>query len=236
MTLYDYGTRMPLAIRWPKGGVQGGRVVSDFMCFPDFAPTFLEAAGLPIPADMTGRSLLPILQSPKSGRIEAARDRVHVGRERHDTFRHQEGFEQPVGYPMRAVRTDEWLYIRNFHPERVPSADHPKASDSDFGASKDFLRDHATDPAVVPYHQRAYGLRPAEELYRVTNDPFQLTNLAGEAAHAAKKRELHADLDAWMRRVGDPRSGTLEEGDVFDRYPPRFKPKTPKPPTAAPAP
>ncbi len=227
-TLYDYGTRMPLVIRWPNGGVRGGRVVSDFVQHTDFAPTFLQAAGLPIPPDMTGRSLLPILTSRKSGRIEGRRDRVHIGRERHDIFRREPGNPDFLGYPMRAVRTEQYLYIRNFHPERVPAADAPRTSDSDEGASKMFLREHRDDPAVARFHQLAYGLRPEEELYHVTDDPFQLNNLADDARHGRKKKELRADLDAWMKRAGDPRAGTLEQGDVFDRYPPRVaKPKTP---------
>jgi len=43
--LYEYGTHAPLAICWPAR-VKGGRVVNDLISFVDFAPTFLEAAGL----------------------------------------------------------------------------------------------------------------------------------------------------------------------------------------------
>ncbi|MHC4620585.1 MAG: sulfatase-like hydrolase/transferase, partial [Planctomycetota bacterium] len=58
--LYDLGVRMPLAVRW-GGRVRGGRVVDDFISLTDLAPTFLEAAGLQVPAQMTGRSLVDIL-------------------------------------------------------------------------------------------------------------------------------------------------------------------------------
>ena len=64
--LYEHGTHMPLAIRWPAK-VKGGRTVDDFASQVDLAPTILAAAGLPIPEAMTGRSLLPTLARDKSG-------------------------------------------------------------------------------------------------------------------------------------------------------------------------
>ena len=66
--LYDLGTRMPLAIRWPKR-IPGGRTVDDFVNLTDLAPTFLEAAGLTPPEAMTGRSLL------QSAGLDEVRDR-----------------------------------------------------------------------------------------------------------------------------------------------------------------
>ena len=64
-TLYDWGVRMPLAIRWKQ--IPGGRTVDDFFLLTDLAPTFLQAAELPIPAATTGKSLLPLLTSTKQG-------------------------------------------------------------------------------------------------------------------------------------------------------------------------
>ena len=72
-SLYDLGTQVPLAIRWPQGIATRGRVVDDFVSLPDLAPTFLEVAGVPIPANMTANSLSPILKSDASGLIEPQR-------------------------------------------------------------------------------------------------------------------------------------------------------------------
>jgi len=78
-TLYDAGTRVPLAICWPAKA-PGGRTVEDFISHCDFAPSFLEAAGLkPLP-EMTGRSFLDVLVSGKSGRVDPRRDHVFTGR------------------------------------------------------------------------------------------------------------------------------------------------------------
>lgn len=61
-TLYDQGTRVPLAVRWGSA-VKGKRQVADFVSLCDLAPTFLEAAGVKSPVQMTGRSLMPLLRS-----------------------------------------------------------------------------------------------------------------------------------------------------------------------------
>ncbi len=80
--LYDLGTHVPLAVRWPVR-VPGGRIVKDFVSLQDLAPTFIEAASLTPPSEMTGHSLIGILTSDRSGRVESERDHVLTGKERH---------------------------------------------------------------------------------------------------------------------------------------------------------
>lgn len=215
--LYDWGTRMPLAIAWP-GKIPPNRLITDFVSLTDLAPTFLEAAGVPIPNEMTGRSLLPALLSEKSGRVEEDRDRVFFGRERHDRFRIEDG--QSVGYPSRGVRNAQFLYIRNFKPDRVPGGDSPDVNeDNDRGPAKSFLVTNKTDPAVEPFYTRAYAKRPAEELYDLSSDPGQVNNVAGESAYAGPQSELRAELDKWMTQINDPRRPGSDNPDIFDSYP-----------------
>ncbi len=223
MNVYDYGTRLPLAMRWPAR-VPGGRTVDDFVSHTDFAPTILEAAGLQPPSDMTGRSLLPLLTSGKSGRIEPARDRVFVGRERHDIFRPgPEG--NFLGYPVRALRTEEFLYILNFAPDRVPAADSLPVGDADRGPTRSFFAEHRDDPKIAPLHRLSFGLRPAEELYELATDPEQMNNVAGQPRYAAAQRKLRAELEKSMKDLRDPRA--FGQGDTFDRYPPRQRKAAP---------
>lgn len=59
--MYEESIRMPFLVRWP-GVVKPGSVQAAMGINPDFAPTFLEAAGLPVPADMQGRSLMPLFK------------------------------------------------------------------------------------------------------------------------------------------------------------------------------
>jgi len=58
--MYEPSIRMPFLVRW-QGAVKPGTVQQALTINPDFAPTFLEAAGLPVPSDMQGRSLVPLL-------------------------------------------------------------------------------------------------------------------------------------------------------------------------------
>lgn len=209
--LYDWGTRLPLAVRWPAR-VKRGKVIHDFVSFADFAPTFLEAAGLsPRPA-VTGRSFLDLLISDKAGQVEMKRDRVFTGRERHAFCR-----KGGLGYPCRAIRTHRFLYIRNFHPERWPAGDPELYGDIDGSPSKSFVMANRDASNVSHLFELAFGKRPAEELYDLQNDPNQMTNVARLPEYAEAKKKLTADLDKWMKETGDPRA--FGKGSEWDRQP-----------------
>jgi arylsulfatase A-like enzyme len=212
--LYDAGTRQPLAVRWPAR-VRAGQTSDAYVSFEDFAPTFLEAAGLkPLPA-MTGRSFLDVLTT---GRSAVPRDRVFVERERHANVR-----KGDLGYPCRAIRTREFLYIRNFHPERWPAGDPElwKAvgpfGDIDPGPSKEGVLKGRDDPKLARFFGLACGKRPAEELYDVNKDPYDLANLDDRPEYRSAKENLHAELERWMRDTGDPRAAG--DDDRWDRFP-----------------
>ncbi len=211
--LYDAGTRQPLAVRWPAK-VKAGRRSDAFISFQDFAPTFLEAAGLkPTPA-MTGRSFLDLL----TGDSSVVRDRVFLERERHANVR-----KGDLSYPSRAIRTKEFLYIRNFHPERWPAGDPElwKAvgpfGDIDGGPTKDVILERRNDPKIMHFFELACAKRPAEELYDLAKDPYQLTNVAEKAEYATAKQKVRGELDRWMRDTADPRA--QGDGDRWDRFP-----------------
>jgi arylsulfatase A-like enzyme len=59
--IFEESLRTPLLVRWP-GVARPGSVNRDMVSNLDFAETFLEAAGQPVPADMQGRSLVPLLE------------------------------------------------------------------------------------------------------------------------------------------------------------------------------
>jgi len=198
--LYDSGTRMPLAISWPAA-VRGGRVVDDFVSHTDFAPTFLAAAGLAIPESMIGRSLLPLLQSKKAGIVEKERDRVFTGRERHTQMR-----AGGVGYPMRAVRTRDFLYVRNYETDRWPSGDPPHFGDIDNGPSKEFVVSHKDSPEFGRFYQLACAKRPAEELYDLKLDSAQQVNVAREPKYASSRAKFSKMLDDGLKKGQDPRA------------------------------
>jgi arylsulfatase A-like enzyme len=211
--VYDGGTRVPLAVRFPKR-VKPGVTYDDFVVLTDLAPTLLEAAGVKPHAAMTGRSLMPLL----AGQRQAGRDTVFLERERHAQVRRGD-----LSYPARAVRTKEFLYIRNLRPDRWPAGDPEMYfavgdfGDIDGGPSKDLLLARRSDPAIAPYFTRATGKRPAEELYDLRKDPHQLENVAAKPEYAKAKGTLRAALDTWLRETGDPR--IISDDDRWDRYP-----------------
>lgn len=208
--LYDYGMRMPLAISWPKG-IRDGRVVHDFTNLIDLAPTFLEAAGLKLPPDMTGKSLLALLTSGKQGWVESGRDATYFGREAHSVYASIS--ENRRGYPSRAIRTKDFLYIRNFAPDRWPMGREFK--DVDPSPTRTYMLEHKEE---IP---RLYGLsfakRPAEQLYDLKKDPEQMVNVASQAKYKSQKQKLSARLERYLKQTNDPRMGS--DGDVFDNYP-----------------
>lgn len=218
--LYDMGVRVPLAIRWGEK-VKGNRQIEDFVSLTDLAVTFLGAAGVDIPEQMSGRSLEPILLSDKEGWIEAERDHVIFGKERHTPAQLAPSTK---GYPSRGIRTKNYIYIRNIYPELWPAgvpegATHPLNSfaDSDNGPTKTFLIEHAKEPEYKRFYQWSFAKRPAEELYDIKTDPYQIQNLADSPAYASIKKDLSNKLNGRLRATNDPR--IIGGGEKFDTYP-----------------
>lgn len=219
--LYDSGTHAPLAIHWKAAG-KAGRRVTDFVSLADLAPTFLEVAGVAVPEAMTGRSLLGILRSASSGRVDPGRDHVLTGRERHGQTQEK---PNPGGYPMRAIRNDGFLYIRNFEPDRWPGGcpDPDRAfngrayGDCDDSPTKSLVIEHRDDPQFRRFYQLAFEKRPAEELYDLRKDPDQLHNVAGQPEYAETQRRLADRLRKELEATADPR--VLGDGVPFDTYP-----------------
>ncbi|MEZ4712812.1 MAG: sulfatase [Caldilineaceae bacterium] len=231
--LYDIGCEVSLAARWP-GRIPAGRVIDDFVNLMDVAPTFLDAADVAIPNSMTARSLLPILESAESGQIEAERTFVITGRERH-VGNAREGF---LPYPQRAIRTENFLYVHNFAPDRWPMGD-PKGLDDLHAAAPEFaaLRDntrtayadldasptkawmihHRAEPAVQPLFELGFGKRPQEELYDLRVDPHYMHNLAHNPEYDAVREELATQLMQVLRQQDDPR--IMEEPCRFEHAP-----------------
>jgi len=228
--LYDHGVNVALIARGP--GVKPGRVVDDFVNMMDIAPTFLEAGGVKIPEVMTGRSFMNVLHSEKAGLVDAGRTWVVTGRERHvDIAR-----EGNLPYPHRALRTKEFLYIRNFAPDRWPmgspkftgKADMPASdvieqntyaafADMDASPSKAWLVGQFGEQRWQWNYDYAFAKRPAEELYDLKNDPDETRNVAADPAYTDRKRELSEQLMKILKDAKDPR--VLGDGLTFERPP-----------------
>jgi arylsulfatase A-like enzyme len=228
--LYDFGTSVSLAIRW--GSAPGGRVVDDLISLTDLAPTFLELGKVPVPGTMTGRSLVELLQSDKSGQLDPSRTAVFVGRERHV----ENARADFMPYPQRAIRTHDFLYIVNFRPDRWPLGDPYRLHgtnpptvtevteetrvtlpDEDAGPTKAWLVGVRNDPQWKSHFDWVYGKRPREELYDLRTDPHQVRNVATDPAFADVRAALETRLMNELKQTGDPR--LVDDGRFFETPP-----------------
>jgi len=224
--VHDFGSRVLLALRWP-GRIGSRRVVDMPVSLVDLAPTFLAAAGLESPDQPNGQNLLPALAE---GADDAGlRGWALIGREVHV----RSARSSSLPYPVRAIRTAGFLYVRNFKPDRWPMGEPLGAEgdrmpafeqlvedtraaypDIDGSPTKAWLVRHRDEPSLRQARSLAWELRPAEELYELRSDPHQLRNLAADPEFAAQKQDLRELLMAELRKNDDPR---LE--DAFDRPP-----------------
>jgi N-sulfoglucosamine sulfohydrolase len=206
-TLYEYGVRIPLAMYWSKMP-KPSRTIDDFVSLIDIAPTFLAAAGVDIPQVMTGKSLLPILNATADGQVDPTRDAAFVGYERHAGGIR----EGNLAYPSRAIYTSDFTYIRNYFPERWPVGDPPGYVES----IPWLLQDPVTHQFLEPYFSLVTAKRPAEELYDLRADPYQLKNVIDDPNYSATLSELRARLTEYLVQTGDPVQ--LSGKDVFSQY------------------
>jgi arylsulfatase A-like enzyme len=212
--LYDGGTHLPLAIRWPMK-IKAGTRIESFVNLQDIAPTLLEATGLTPPAEMVGRSLVSLASGAEK---DGQRSMVFLERERHANVR-----QGDLSYPSRAVRTKDFLYVRNLRPERWPAGDPVmwkavgEFGDCDAGVVKEVILSQREEPRMKPFFQLCFGLRPTEELYDVRNDPGQTNNLAGTSKFSDVQKTLQQELATWMRRTSDPRLNP--DDDRFEKAP-----------------
>ncbi len=169
-TLLDTGTGVFLFMRWPRAGWRTGDTDA-LVSHVDVLPTVLAALGAAPEPQMAGRSFLPLLEGADTHR-EAV-------------FSEKTFFQ--IYDPMRAVRTRDWLYIKNFELCRW----------SEVGL------DCLGSGSVGELGERWAGGHPADELYAGT-DPWGERNLADDPAHAETLRGLQAALGRWMRRTRDP--------------------------------
>ena len=222
--VHDFGSAVPLILRWP-GRIEAGRVEKTPVSLIDLAPTFLAAAGTESPDDPDGQNLLPALAK---GAAEKLRGWALIGREVHVGG----GREDYMPYPVRALRTPDFLYVKNFKPERWPMGD-PKAAagdampdaktldntraayaDIDASPTKTWLIHNRFKEGLETILREAWEKRPEEELYILSEDPHQIRNVATDPAHAATLEKLRAQLMAELEAKQDPRLT-----DAFDRPP-----------------
>ena len=210
---YDNADHLPLAIMWPKGIAKPGRVVDDYVSFIDFAPTFIEVAGIAPSASgmaaITGRSLTEIFKSDKSGRVIPQRDHVLLAKERNDV-----GRPNDEGYPIRGIVKDGMLYLHNFETNRGPGGVAETGyKDTDDSPTKTAVLATEKVPELKHIFAASFGTLPADQLFDLRRDTDCMTNLAATVSFAKLQKQLFDEL----KQQGDPRM--LGKGHIYDEYP-----------------
>ena len=190
---YLHSTRTPLIVRWP-GVTKPGAVDADhFVGGIDLMPTLLEAAGVPPPEGMDGRSAVPLLRGEKQ-----------QGRERVFTQMHETAGRNK--YPMRCVHDPRYGYIWNGWSD----GETVFRNESQAGLTMKAMRAAAAKDPQIAARVKLFLYRVPEELYDYANDPDALHNLAGDPAHRETLRRLRGELLEWMKLTEDPQRGEYQ--------------------------
>ena len=192
--LYDEGIHVPFVVRGP--GIDKGGVRADLIEHIDLAATSLAVAGIEVPKWMQGRNVLAT-DYAKRDAVFAARDRCDETMDR-----------------IRGVRTERYKYVRNYLSDR-PHLQPNRYKDDKAVVQK--LRQLHAAKALDDLTERLLfgGKRPAEELYDLTADPFEVTNLAADPMHKAVLEAMRTKLADWEDRTGD-RGRTPEPMAMYD--------------------
>ena len=199
--LYDEGLHVPLVIAGPS--IKPGQVRKDLVEHIDIAALSLRLAGIEIPRYMQARDIL--------GRDYTKRTAVFFARDRCD---------ETVDY-IRGLRTARYKYIRNLLPNR------PHLQPNRYKDGKDILKALRKAHAAGTLNETQALLfaptRPEEEFYDLTEDPFEVRNLAGDPQHQTQLKKLRRRLDEWIERTNDqgPESEAMYDSNmaVFSNSP-----------------
>jgi arylsulfatase A-like enzyme len=184
--LYDGGTHVPLIVAHFKDGkpVNGGEVNTDLISGLDIGTTSLGLAGIEIPENMEG---IDFLAKDFNGReyVISSRDRCDFSIDR-----------------IRAVRSKEFKYIRNFMTDRP----YMQKSYMDVDSvpcvlrMKELYKENKLNEVQARFMSDE---RPAEELYDLNNDPFEIVNLANDPAYSDVLNQYKTILEQWVEKTND---------------------------------
>jgi N-sulfoglucosamine sulfohydrolase len=187
--LYDSGARVPLVVSWPgkiKAGVRSQAMVS----WVDLLPTLLDAAGVPSPDGIDGRSFLPVL----SGEAASHRDRIyttHTGDGALNVF------------PIRALRFESFKLIHNLRPDAWFTNHSDRFRKDGAGAFWNSWDAAAKrDPSAKQILDRYYT-RSEWEFFDLNADPRELHNQIDRQEYEAVIDVMKKELAAWIREQGD---------------------------------
>lgn len=206
--LYDSGLNIPLIIKWPRN-IKSGTVNDQLISSIDFGPTVLSLAGVKVPVHMQGRPFLGEQTAEPRPYVFGARDRV------------DESYDM-----IRSVRSKNYLYIRNFYPNEPFNIWVPYLNKMPI--MQEMMRLNAEGKLNSDQKKWMADTRPAEELYDVKADPYQLNNLAENQKYKKELNELRNQQENWTLTTHD--LGHMNEPEMIEQmWPGGKQPVTDKP-------
>lgn len=197
-TNWDTGLHTALIARW-TGRIPAGVRTDALVQYADILPTLVECAALETTAEFDGTSFRSVLLGESNTHREYA-------------FGMHNNLPEGPAYPIRSITDGEFHFIRNLVPEEVYIEKHLMGTQGDGALNNPYwstwVWNASTDAHTYELVSR-YLHRPGEELYRLTSDPFEMHNLAGDPEFTDIQRRLSNELDRWMAAEGDP--GVLQD-------------------------
>jgi len=223
---YEAGVHVPLVIDW--GNKISHRIEKNVFSTVHLMPTLLEAAQIDFSnthLPMEGSSILEILLGNKLE--NPAMGVAYSGRERHTSARFNN-----LGYPIRAMRTNDYLIIRNFEADRWPAGDTLLLADDgqqlrpiedvfcdiDGSPTKQYLIQNRDKEKINNYYQMAVEKRPEWELYNIKKDPDCLVNLSRVHEHRSVFKSLSNQMNNYLIQTQDPRM-MKDTYELYETYP-----------------
>ncbi|MCF6352155.1 MAG: sulfatase [Cyclobacteriaceae bacterium] len=206
---YDSGLKVPFLVRFPHN--KTARQTDELISFVDLAPTVLSLAGIQVPDYMQGRAFLGTHK--KAG---TARNYVFGSGDRFDDYSDR----------IRTVRDKNYLYVKNYYPELPAYKDVTYRKNIDMMNTLLSLRDEGSLNGPTARWFKPH--KPAEELYDVNADPYNMHNIINDSAYANKRKEMQMALKNWLTTVGD-KGAEVELDLLYKMWPEGVQPITNSP-------
>ena len=191
-TVYDTGLHVPFIAVWPDK-IKPGTVCDALISFVDVTPTFIGVAGGEAPQNLDGNSFLAVLV----GKEKSFRDTIYAS--------HTRDGDMNV-FPQRCVRDSRYKYVLNLNPENLWTTHFTKVPgipESHKEVWDTWVQKARTDPQAAKLVDTIEH-HPAEELYDLQADPYELNNIADKPEAASILKSMRQQLKDWMVSQNDP--------------------------------
>ena len=185
--MYEESLRTPLLIAYP-GHIQPGTVCNKLVQNIDYAPTFLDLAGISKPKELPGRSLTPLFKA--GDKVKGWRNSIYY-----------HYYDYPTYHMVRkhdGVRTDRYKLIHFYGAGGLDAVKENKYQ------RQPGTREHGcmTYLTSLGYFEPKDSAVNYNELYDLQADPHELNNLYGKPGYEKITKQLQKQLNDYRKSIG----------------------------------